>query len=315
MPTPTIRPAREQDLAAAAAIYVENEIASAARGHPLSGRGKLDPGTETPLAIVDLELLWQENPSQVWVAEQDGRIVGMAAAAFRGHHWHLTYLFVTPACHVQGIGGALLAHIHQAGLAAGCTLFTLHASDDPRALTRYYRLGLAPAPPFAGWSATEPRFPQATPADTLEPVLLRLDDPATLNTVDDIDKAVRGIRRGADIRRWLGAGAQGSLLIDRISGAPAGYFLVAAQGDESRIGPVAAIAESRFAETLVQALIAASALHHGGLRWLLLLPGENRAAVPPLLEAGFRPHLLMPFLTSAPVGRFDRYIAHDLDLI
>ena len=119
-----------------------------------------------------------EDPRQVWVADEDGRIAGVAAAARRGKHWHLTYLFVRPERQARGIGGALLQQIHQVGLDAGCTVFTLHASDDPRALTRYYRLGLAPGPPHVVWTASNPGFPQLDLGSALEAIPLRLGDDA-----------------------------------------------------------------------------------------------------------------------------------------
>ena len=73
--------------------------------------------------------------------------------------------------------------------------------------------------------------------------------------------------------------------------------------------------EDRFAEVLTHALLAARTSREPGDGWTLVVPGENRAAVPPLLAAGFRPSYAETFFASGPIGRFDRYIVHDLDLL
>ena len=60
---------------------------------------------------------------------------------------------------------------------------------------------------------------------------------------------------------------------------------------------------------------AAAALHRVGDRWRLDLPGEHHALIPPLLAAGFRPERVFPLLASAPIGRWDRYVFADLDVL
>jgi GNAT superfamily N-acetyltransferase len=302
-------------IAAAAGIYAENEREASTRYHPLLGE-TFDPDETARAALNDLLLLYEEDPRQVWIAEDEVRgVIGFAAAAIRGHHWHLTYLFVTPEVRQQGVGAALLQGIHEAGREAGCRVFSLQASDDPRALTRYLRLGLVPQPSSINWSASRPVFPPSDPASRLQAIVIRLDDEAVLNTVDDVDKAVRGMRRRADIVRWLRQGATGALLIDRENGIPVGYFLVSVDKDSGRIGPVASLDASRFREVLSLSLVAAADLHRSGVTWGVISPGENRAAIEPLLGAGFRPRYCDVFFASAPIGRWESYLFHDVDLL
>ena len=71
----------------------------------------------------------------------------------------------------------------------------------------------------------------------------------------------------------------------------------------------------RVADVLGRALATAGRHHRPGLAWRIDLPGENRAAIALLLAAGFRPTRLNPFFASAPIGRFDRYVLHDDDLL
>jgi hypothetical protein len=149
----------------------------------------------------------------------------------------------------------------------------------------------------------------------MESIPLRLDDAAGLNTIADIDKTVRGVKRTDDMCRWLSEGATGALLTDRETGKPAGYFLISPAGENSRIGPVAAMDETAFGDILCHALAAAGGVHASSSKWELAVPGENRAAIASLLAAHFRPVFGLPFFASAPIGRFDRYVFHDLDLL
>ena len=309
-----IRPAQAGDLAAAAAVYAAVDTEIDRRTHPLSGLATVDAATKQAEALRDLQMLHEENPHQVWVAARK-TVIGIAAAVIRGRHWHLTYLFVTPEAQERGIGGELLRRIHDVGCQAGCDVFTLQASDDPRALTRYFRLGLYPQPSPCVWTTENPHFPELGLDYPLEAHPLHLDDVATLNTVDDIDKSVRGVRRPQDVRRWLQEGAVGALLTDRATGRPAGYYLIANSEQPGRLGPIAAIDETRFADFLRAAFAAAAPLHATRQTWTVVSPGENHAAIAPLLAAGFRPSYTVDQFASGPIGQFDRYLFHDLDVL
>ncbi|MFN8594186.1 MAG: GNAT family N-acetyltransferase [Thermomicrobiales bacterium] len=309
----TIRPARRDDLAAAAAIYADNESEATTRYHPLLQEPD-DPEATTRAALDDLFLLHDEDPVQVWVAVRND-VIGFAAAAIRGHHWHLTYLFVDKDARERGVGGELLRAIHEAGAAAGCTAFSLQASDDPRALTHYFRLGLVPQPFSVLWGTSAPRFPTASLSNPLQATAITAGDDAILNTIDDIDKAVRGVRRRPDIERWLRDGAQGALLTDRATGKPVGYYLVGVENDDGRIGPVASLDIERFRDVFAAALIAAGTLHRPSVNWVIVAPGENWTAIAPILDAGFRPRWCDAFFASAPIGCWQSYLCHDLDLL
>jgi GNAT superfamily N-acetyltransferase len=302
-------------LPAAASIYGTIESIEDRRLHPLTRHGDEDEASKAAAALADLRLLHDDDPRQVIVAEVQGAIVGFVAALFRGCHAHVQYAFVAPDSQGGGIGRALLDVLQRIGREAGCTLFTLQASDDPRALTRYYRFGLRPRAPNIVWSANDPVFPELGLGNRLELVPLTADDVAVLNTLDDIDKAVRGVRRRQDFARWLHEGAMGALLVDHLSGKPAGYYLVTAESDSGRIGPVAALDESRFAEVFTTALAAAGARHVSGTIWNVDTPGENHVVVAPLLAAGFRPLYATIFFASGPIGRFESYVFHDLDFL
>jgi hypothetical protein len=164
-----------------------------------------------------------------------------------------------------------------------------------------------------------PRLPPVPWDDGLAAQPITDDDTATLATIGDLDKAVRGCRRLRDIERWLAAGATGALLTRRdrsgAPGAPAGYYLVGVHSDRVRIGPVVALDEERVATILTRALAAAEPHLASGLPWRVEFPSQNRAALAPLLAAGFRTRYLSTFFSTAPFGQLDRYVVHDEDYL
>jgi len=306
------RPARRDDLAAAARVYVRADDELDLRMYGRSRRQPAAAGaSEEQAALDDLILLHAGGPDRVWLALRVDDVIGMAGAAIRERHWHLVYLFVVPEAQGRGVGRALLERIYAVGIDAGCDIFTLQPSVDPKALSRYLKLGLTPRSPSIDFRTANPRFPPLQWDDGLNAQPLTADDAAALATAGDIDRVVRGVRRPEDLRRWLAEGAIGALVTRRDSEAPAGYYLVA----PGRIGPVAAMDGERFAAVLARGLTEASGLDQPGMTWRIDVPGENRAALLPLFAAGFRPRRLSNIFANAPIGRWDRYILHDEDLL
>lgn len=310
-----VRAAETADLTAAAAIHAHVDTFELDRAHPLVRAAIPALAMREAETESRLRLLHADDPRQVWVALAGGRVIGTTSAAFRGRHAHIQSLFVAPEHQGRGVGGQLLQALERAAREAGCTILTVQASDDPRALARYFRLGLTLQAPNVIWRALD--LAVTTPAldNPFEQVPLRPDDEAVMNTIGDIDKAVRGVRRRADLDRWLREGATGALLIDRASGNPAGYYLVDSGAAGGRIGPVATMDATRFADVLESTIAAAGERHEPGMPWAVTLPGENRSAAIPLLRASFRPAQTMTFFASAPMGQFDRYAFHDPDFL
>lgn len=112
------------------------------------------------------------DPGGAWVAEDDDGVVGMGEAIRRGDFWGLSMLFVHPRAQSQGIGRQLLDKT--LSYAEGARVRMIMASDDPRALRRYSRAGLAIHP---GVEATGPVDRSKIPADL----------PGRDGTADDLD--------------------------------------------------------------------------------------------------------------------------------
>jgi GNAT superfamily N-acetyltransferase len=74
-----------------------------------------------------------------WVAELDGRIVGMIALSLDGGHAQLEDFFVDPAAQGGGIGRRLMDELLRVCRASGAT--ALEVDADPNAEGIYERLG------------------------------------------------------------------------------------------------------------------------------------------------------------------------------
>jgi GNAT superfamily N-acetyltransferase len=75
---------------------------------------------------------------QVWVAEADGKIAGMAALSL-AHGAEVEDFFVEPDFQGRGVGGALMATLLDAARTAGAK--ALEVDADPNAEAIYARLG------------------------------------------------------------------------------------------------------------------------------------------------------------------------------
>jgi N-acetylglutamate synthase-like GNAT family acetyltransferase len=99
--------------------------------------------------------------NDVWVADQDGAIVGMCALEDRGRFWGLEHVWVEPALHRHGIGRALVMHALADARRRRGGLVELLA--DPYATGFYGRLGArhvgdTPAPMPGVPHRTIPRY-------------------------------------------------------------------------------------------------------------------------------------------------------------
>lgn len=97
----------------------------------------------------------------VFVAEEDGTIVGMCALEDRRNRWHLEHVWVEPARHRHGVGRALVLHaLEEARRRHGGVVELL---SDPFASGFYERLGARhtgdiPAPMPGARDRTLPKY-------------------------------------------------------------------------------------------------------------------------------------------------------------
>jgi GNAT superfamily N-acetyltransferase len=162
------------------------------------------PGTPelTERAQRRMRYLRETDPEGAWVADDGGKIVGLAEAQRRGDIWVLAILGVVPGFQDHGVGRSLL----ERALAYGSPMSpgAIFSSPDPRAMYRYLSAGFTLHPTAAAYG------PVRRPL--VEPPGVRVGSVADLEQVQAVDRTVRGVDRGGDIEFLLATGLQ--LLVD-----------------------------------------------------------------------------------------------------
>jgi GNAT superfamily N-acetyltransferase len=154
----------------------------------------------------------ERDSGGAWVAEDNGSVVGMAAAIRRGSFWGLSMLFVHPERQSRGVGRGLLGAALEC--AAGADVRMIVSSSDPRALRRYSLAGLDIHPTVAVRGKIDP---SVVPDDLSG----RVGDTSDLDLVAKVDAGLRG-SRAEDVEYLLDVGARMQVL-DRKSAR--GYVL------------------------------------------------------------------------------------------
>ncbi len=229
------------------------------------------------------------DPEGAFVAELDGRIIGVAQGLRRERLWCLSLLTVTPDAQSSGAGRALMARVlaYEAGSEAGLIV----SSSDPRALRLYGRCGFSLRPAFRASGTVDRR---ALPRADRE---IREGDESDLPGLEAISRELRGGPHTPELRYALRRGERLLLIPER-------GFAVAAP--EQGVWLLAARDEAAAAALLWSALAHADARAHVG--WIT---AEQGWAIDVALRAGLdlrpygalcvrgAPGPLRPFLPSA----------------
>jgi ribosomal protein S18 acetylase RimI-like enzyme len=312
-----IRPLRSGEEPEAATVFQEAILATSRQPKPALWTSDDDRHREHRWATGDLQRLHHENADLVLVAEHDDQLTGIVATAIRDQHAHILYLYILPEFQGRGVGKALIEETKRAVERHGANVISLTASDDRRAWQRYLRLGLIPGPPIISMSAPGPLAPTAAEADGLMETRVDAGNEGQLATLDSLDRQIKGASRRIDRLTWLAEGAREALMYDAYDpDVPIGAYVVSREPDQCRIGPVLAVHLEQFNAILRRALVAAQELCAiAAVPWLADVPAQNRNAIEPLLEAGFRPRNLIPWFSNQPIGQWDRYILRNEDLL
>ena len=183
-----VRPLQPDDLAAV------GEFSAAAFGH----RENDGPARQRWLERLAYPL--RTDPEGAFVAERDGRVLGVAEAIRRERLWVLSMLSVDPGTQSAGAGRALLERALRYG--AGCDAGLICSSSDPRALRLYGLAGFSLRPTFAARGQLDRRkLPRADPD-------VREADDTELEELAAISRAVRGAPHTAELAYTLGRGSR-----------------------------------------------------------------------------------------------------------
>jgi ribosomal protein S18 acetylase RimI-like enzyme len=158
---------------------------------------------------------WQErvayplatDPAGAFVAERDGRVIGVVEAIVRERLWCLSLLAVQPGIQSAGAGRALMERSLEYGGDADGGLIV--ASNDPRAMRLYAQSGFSLLPTLKAEGATDRRrLPRPDPR-------IREGDHQDLEALAEISREVRGAAHTSELEFALGRDGQLLRLGDR----------------------------------------------------------------------------------------------------
>jgi GNAT superfamily N-acetyltransferase len=172
----TIRPAVDADVETLDAITVATED---------TGEG---PPSVVGIHVAYLRHLVARGGVAVAVDDATGETIGFGATVDTGRARHLADLFVLPGRQAGGVGGRLLATVF-----ADAWPRTTFASDDPRALPLYVRAGMT-----AHW----PNLYLSGEPKRLAAVVGYAAEPASIETVADLQAGWAGVDRRPDLGYW-----------------------------------------------------------------------------------------------------------------
>lgn len=243
----------------------------------------------------------RDDPRGVWLAEDDGEMVGFALSWVCGRLWFLAELFVAPGRQGQGIGNALLDRTMLHASKAGATeksLITFAFNVVSQGL--YVRHGLFPRVPIHLCSAERESLARQTqgPALRVTPIRATAADREMLR---QLDVATLGVAREKHHRYLLGdPRMEGVFLEDK--GERVGYAYVAATG---HIGPLAVMQAHAMPGAFRAALALAVAGHAKQIS--VFVPGASDALAIAASQ-GMRFALPMVLMSTRDYGDWTRYL-------
>ncbi len=243
----------------------------------------------------------RDDPRGVWLAEDDGEMVGFALSWVCGRLWFLAELFVAPGRQGQGIGNALLDRTMQHASQAGATergLITFAFNVVSQGL--YVRHGLFPRVPIHLCKAERESLAHQAhgPALRATPIQVTAVD---LDMLRQLDVATLGVSREKHHRYLLGLPRMRGIFLED-GGERVGYAYVAATG---HVGPLAVM----HAQAMPGAFRAALAMAVAGeaKQISVFVPGTSEALA---IAAGLGMRFALPMvLMSTPdCGDWTRYL-------
>jgi GNAT superfamily N-acetyltransferase len=229
------------------------------------------------------------DPDGAFVAELDGRVIGVAEAIVRERLWCLSMFAVEPGIQSAGAGRALLEQALTYGTAADAGLIV--SSNDPRALRLYAQAGFTLHPTFKAQGPVDPRTLPTHPE-------VREDDGGELESLAALTRMIRGAPYTTELRFVLDHGARLLRLASR------GFAVIA---DDSTLRLL--VARDEEAAT---ALLATAITFGDGPTRVRWITGAQQWAIELLIRARVSleahgalcvrgsPGALQPFLPSAP---------------
>jgi len=231
----------------------------------------------------------RHDPEGAWVAEKEGRIVGVAISLVRERVWILS-LFAVDADHrSSGLGRDLLERALAYG--DGCKGAMIASSQHPAAMRSYARAGFDLHPTLSA-SGTVRR--EAIPTG----LAVRDGEEQDLELAAEVDRAVRGAAHGPDLRQMVTTGCR-LLVAEGTSGRGC-----AAERDGSP-AVLAATGPEAARDLLWACLERTPPDEKADVDWIT---GRQNWAVPVALEAGLSLSAAGPICTRGDLGPLTPYL-------
>jgi GNAT superfamily N-acetyltransferase len=296
LPTIAFRPATPGDFHATWNVFTEAATHLAqTRGWPAVDR----PATPPERFLAFRVSAVRYDPGGFWVAEADGGLVGFGIAIQRGQTWYLAALHVRPAYQSRGVGAEIVRRCLVAERPGSLRIVGADARN-PVSNALYGRFGMFPETPLVELSG---------PAQPGSTEILRPGAPGA-GDLERIDLATLGIARPEDHAFWGSVSTLRAFSVVR-DGRTMGYAYVQPDGP---IGPIAVLDPADLAPAVEASICAAADL--GATIARVRIPGAARATIERLLDRGWRyGDAVTLVLTSAPWGRWDRYVTSGADAL
>lgn len=287
------RPARMSDLKRADEIVVAsiNELTER------RGFGKMASSHPQDFQAFSLT----DDPEGLWVADDDGEIVGFAWSWVCGELWFLAQLFVAPDRQSDGIGNQLIsrafahAEMHRASIKS---LITFTFNNVSQGL--YIRHGLFPRFPIYMVSAPRDRL-----ASRLAQPRLRLQSltakTAGFDELAPIDVSALGVSREKHHRYLLGDSTTSGFTIHAGSEC-VGYVYIS----DGHIGPLAVRRPDLVGSALAAAL--SFAVQSDFPIISAFVPGASEAGLKAAIDHGMRLTFPMLLMSSRQFGDWGSYL-------
>ncbi len=286
------RPATLDDLQPAMEAVAES-LNDLERRHEFDGiTGPIDTGFA--------EFCLRDDPSGLWVAEDQDEIVGFGFSWCSDRLWYLADLFVRPRRQQGGVGAALLDRTLQQArrhVAAYHALITF--AYNRVSLGLYMRHRMFPRVPLYELAGAASSFRDEKSGS------LKFDEISgelsAIGALERIDQSALGISRTKHHRFSLLDASMKGLLYRGPDGSPLGYAYVSAAG---HVGPVAVSEPQLLAPAVATALTVAAGM---SAKVSVFLPGCCDDALDIALRNGLRLGRTMVLLSSKPFGDWARY--------
>jgi GNAT superfamily N-acetyltransferase len=243
----------------------------------------------------------KDDPDGLWVAEDDGKILGFAWSWACGDLWFLAQLFVDPTQQGRGIGNELIEHTLDHARKSGAVhkaLITFTFNRVSQGL--YMRHGLFPRMPIYFFNGDSERAMQDLPPSPLQAVAID-GSAAAMDKLAEIDACTVGVPRDKHHRYSLDDPAIDGLLLYQGSDC-VGYTYVS---DNGHIGPLAVLRPEMVRDGFAASLQLAADRSD---KVSAFLPGTCDHALSLAIAQGMRISFPMLLMASPGYGDWTQYL-------